>query len=233
MKVEQKFIQRFQELVDYESWIMQTRTAGNASGVYNGVAVLAPPYDHLNAEKVSQWGTSCLHLLKQVFGIESDYYINFKELFPHLTDWSTGTQSFKKALGVFKAAKEDYEHGYLFDARTLIEAEVFSDFLEQAEHLLGRGYYAPAAVVAGSVLEDGLRKLCQRNNVSLPAKATIDPMNVELVKAGIYNTLTQKSIIALADIRNKAAHGKWNEFDDKHVEQMISQVRTFMEAHFN
>jgi hypothetical protein len=114
----------------------------------------------------------------------------------------------------------------------LIEAEVFGDFLEQAEHLLKNGYYGPAAVITGCVLEDGLRKLCQRNNVSLPAKATIDPMNVELAKAGIYNTLSQKRITALADIRNKAAHGKWSEFNDEDVRQMISQVRSFMEDHF-
>lgn len=61
----------------------------------------------------------------------------------------------------------------------------------------------------------------------------MDPMNVELTKAGVYNTLIQKRITALADLRNKAAHGKWNEFDGTDVRQMIDQVRTFMENLFS
>ena len=36
----------------------------------------------------------------------------------------------------------------------------------------------------------------------------------------------------LAELRNKAAHGKWNEFTDKDVEGMLEDVRRFMEEHF-
>ena len=179
-----------------------------------------------------QWGVSCLHTFKRVFGDNSDHYSKFNALFPSFPQ-RLNYSTIKLALGILKAAKDDFENDRLFQTRILIEAEVFDDFLEQAEHLLKSGYYAPAAVIAGSVLEDGLRKLCQRKNVQLSAKATIDPMNVELVKAGVYNTLMQKRITALADIRNKAAHGKWDEFNDKDVEQMIAQVRTFMEDYFS
>jgi hypothetical protein len=58
-------------------------------------------------------------------------------------------------------------------------------------------------------------------------------MNAELAKAGVYNLLTQKKITALADLRNKAAHGKWTEFTPSDVEQMIAQIRAFMETHFS
>jgi HEPN domain-containing protein len=139
----------------------------------------------------------------------------------------------EKGLGILKAAKDDYENGYLFDTRTLIEAEVFDEFLEQAEELFKKGYYQPAAVIAGCVLEDGLRKLCVRNSTALSLKATIEPMNVELAKAGIYNKLIQKKITALADLRNKAAHGEWLEFTEKDVEDMIRDVRRFMEDYFS
>lgn len=37
-------------------------------------------------------------------------------------------------LGVLKAIREDVAKGYLTDVRSLIAAEVFSDFLEMAEH---------------------------------------------------------------------------------------------------
>ena len=57
-------------------------------------------------------------------------------------------------------------------------------------------------------------------------------MNSELAKAGAYNLLTQKNVTAMADLRNKAAHGKWTEFRKDDVQQMISQVRLFMTNHF-
>ncbi len=135
------------------------------------------------------------------------------------------------ALGILKAAHDDYEHGYLFEVRTLITAEVFDDFREQAEHLLANGYAGPAAVVAGSVLEDGLRKVCQRRNVPLDAKPKVDRMNADLAKDGVYNALTQHRITFLAAIRNKAAHGQWDQFTERDVADLVSGVRSLMEQH--
>ena len=164
-----------------------------------------------------------------MFSRDSDHYIQFNNIFPKFNDFTP----VKRGLGILRADKDDYENGYLFDTKTLIEAEVFDEFLEQAEELFKKGYYQPAAVIAGCVLEDGLRKLCVRNSITLPAKATIDPMNVELSKAGIYTKLVQKKITALADLRNKAAHGEWSEFTKKDVEDMIRDVRRFMEVYFS
>jgi uncharacterized protein (DUF433 family) len=105
----------------------------------------------------------------------------------------------------------------------------FDDFLKQAEHLIKNGFYAPAAIVVGSILEDCLRKVCQRNKIGVSTKDTIDPLNVKLGNAGVYDTVLQRRIAAIAEIRNKATHGKWDEILDKDVEEMISQVRDFLE----
>ena len=78
----------------------------------------------------------------------------------------------------------------------MIEAEVFDDFLEQAEHLLSQGYFTASTVIAGSVLEDNLRKFCVKNGISLSAKPKLDTMNADLAKAGVYNLLKQKQITA-------------------------------------
>jgi hypothetical protein len=67
-----------------------------------------------------------------------------------------------------------------------------------------------AAVIAGTVLETALRQLC------------LDRMNADLAKAGVYNSLMQKRITALAAIRNRAAHGKPNEFTRDDVSAMPS-----------
>lgn len=56
--------------------------------------------------------------------------------------------------GILRAVKSDLEAGFLQKIKLLVEAELFSDFLDMAEHLLQTGYYSPAASLAGAVLED-------------------------------------------------------------------------------
>lgn len=75
--------------------------------------------------------------------------------------------------GILLAAKEDYLRGLIVDPRTFISAEVFVDFLQQAEHLLDEEYKDPAAVIAGSVLEDGLRRLCDLLELEYAERDTI------------------------------------------------------------
>ncbi len=182
----------------------------------------------VDPELANQWGTSCLNLLSRVFGAQSVHYEQLETLFPELHLYSRASQ----ALGTLSAAEDDYEQAFLFETRTLIEAEVFDDFLEQSKYLLNSGYYQPAAVVVGSVLEDGLRKLCARQEIELSARPKLDTMNAALAKSGVYSKLTQKRITALADIRNRAAHGEWGEFTNGDVEAMLRDVRQFMETHF-
>lgn len=134
-------------------------------------------------------------------------------------------------IGVCES-EDDYESESLFSVKRLVEAELLDDFLDQAEHLLEAGYYQPAAVVAGCVLEDGLHKLCQANAVVMPDHPKLDWMNSELVKKGTYTKLVQKRITSIADLRNNAAHGRWTEFDKSDVEAMLRDIRDFMTKHY-
>ncbi|HEX8600997.1 MAG TPA: DUF4145 domain-containing protein [Chloroflexia bacterium] len=221
MNLDEKIINRFDALINQGLDVKKTYVSGVGRGYYGPSTV--------STEKAGQWGISCLNLLGRVFGKESDHYRRFDELYEKI--YLAG--STQKAFGILLGAKEDYENGYLFETRVLIQAEVFGDFLEQASHLLDHGYYGPAAVVAGSVLEDGLRKLCARNNITLTARPKLDTMNADLAKGGAYNLLTQQKVTALAALRNKAAHGEWTAFSAADVKLMIEQVHGFMEVHFS
>lgn len=221
MNIDKKIVDRLQELIEAGEKIEPLRIRSTPGAVSFGTPV--------DGQESNQWGISCLNILARVFGKDSDHYQKFDALFSGLHDWTP----VRNGVGIMRAAKDDYENGYLFETRVLIQAEVFDDFLEQAQHLFDSGYHAPAAVVAGSVLEDGLRKLCVRNGIILPAKPKLDTMNAELAKAGVYNLLVQKQITALADLRNKAAHGRWTEFTAADVQQMITQIRAFMTTHFS
>jgi hypothetical protein len=131
-------------------------------------------------------------------------------------------------MSVFAAAKEDFDGGHLRSVRTLVQAELFNTELEQATELLDKGYKVPSAVIAGTVLETGLRELCNRSSLSV---GKLDKMNADLAKAGTYNLLRQKQITALAEIRNKAAHGRPTEFTDADVKAMIADIERFLLDH--
>ncbi len=136
---------------------------------------------------------------------------------------------------ILKVVRSDYEAGYLSTVQELVHASVFADFLEMADHLLGEGYKDAAAVLSGGVLEEHLRKLCNKNGIDVddasgrPKKA--DTLNAVLTKAGAYEKLDQKSVTAWLDLRNKAAHAKYDEYDKAQVALMTQGVRDFLTRH--
>ena len=130
---------------------------------------------------------------------------------------------------------QDLKAGYLKSFSELIHADIFSEYIEMAEYLLEEGYKDPSAVITGSTLEEHLRKLCIKNGIDIeimskgklkPKKA--DSLNSELAKQGVYSKLEQKSVTAWLDLRNKAAHGKYKEYNENQVKQLIIGVRDFI-----
>lgn len=220
MRVDQKILQRMDELLTAGEKVLSTRKSPPRNTVGFDSSV--------NGQDAYQWFTSVQNLLVRVFGEESEHYKNFTAQNKKGLTYSPVF----RAQGILKAAKDDYEHEQLFDLKKIIEAEVFDDFLDQATALLEAGYFQPAAVIAGSVLEDGLRKLCVKGKIALPLKPKLDSMNAELAKSGLYNKLTQKKITAIADIRNNAAHGNWNQFEKQDVQEAISWIAQFMESNY-
>ena len=135
----------------------------------------------------------------------------------------------KRMSAVFLAIKEDFEGGYLVSYRSLVQAEVFSSELEQAEELLGNGYSTAAAVIAGAVLETALRDLCSAHAIE---HGSLNRMNDDLAKVGVYNANQKKQITSIAAIRNSAAHGKPEEFTKDQVRGMIDDIERFLAAAF-
>ena len=137
----------------------------------------------------------------------------------------------KQLVGVASSLRTAYASGYLQTIQELVHADLFGDFLQMAGYFLAEKYKDPAAVIIGGVLEEHLRKLCGRNGIAFadaagkPKKASI--MNDDLVKSNVYNNLHHKNVIAWLDLRNKAAHGKYTEYDQKQVENLLLSVQDF------
>ena len=119
----------------------------------------------------------------------------------------------------------------LTDFRQLIQAELFSDFLEMAEYLLNEGYKDASAVLLGAVLEDALRKLSNAREISTSnpngKPVAMDTMNIQFSKDGAYNALVKKQVTSWSNLRNDAAHGRYEEYDSGQVKQMMLFVQKF------
>jgi hypothetical protein len=134
-------------------------------------------------------------------------------------------------VGIAEALKTAYTSGYLHEIEELIHADLFADFLDMGDYLLGEGYKDPAAVIIGGVLEEHLRKLCLKNSIDITKNSHFkkaDTMNADLTNANVYNLLDQKNITAWLDLRNKAAHGKYTEYTDDQVKLALQGIRDFI-----
>ncbi len=138
-------------------------------------------------------------------------------------------------VGVVEALKADIEAGYLDTLRELLHSELFADFLEMSEHLLAEGYKDAAAVIGGSSLESHLRQLCSKHGLSVSeasAKGTrpkkADTLNSELAAASVYSKLDQKSVTSWLDLRNKAAHGCYEDYTKEQVALFLQGIQDFM-----
>jgi Tfp pilus assembly protein PilN len=143
---------------------------------------------------------------------------------------------------LLRGVKDDFEQGFLDDLATAIEAEIASNYMGQAEHLLAEGQrgkfdHVPAAVLAGAVLENSLRTICGQqqqpiaiNNSNGDFK-TLSPLVDDLKRAGVFNEAKAKQLRAWADIRNLAAHGEFTQFTRSDVEAMISGINNFLADH--
>ena len=103
------------------------------------------------------------------------------------------------------------------DAKLLVSAEVFADFLVQAEVLLEHDYKDAAAVIIRAVLEDGLRRICISKSISVNARAGVDDLSTALVRQNVITAIQKKEIDAKREIGNAAAHGRFDEFTKQDV----------------
>lgn len=148
---------------------------------------------------------------------------------------ATPAYSVRHLGGILQALRQDVAAGYTQTIEELIHAELFDDFLEMASELLAKKYTGPAAVVAGSVLEEHLRKLAGKHDVGrTDAKGrakSVEALSVELRDAGAFLEIRRKGIQSWYAQRTAGAHGKADTLLDSEVARMIDAIRDFVADH--
>ena len=188
--------------------------------------------DVMSEQKAFEMATRAYAAIERVSGVGSPYSRRAEAV--------RGYEQLKAArlVGIVSSLRADLTAGYLRTIEELIHGEMFGDFLDMAQHLLDSGYKDPAAVVAGSALESHLRQLAKRVGLSLEASGRkgiqpkkADQINTELAKAGAYSVLDQKNVTAWMGLRNKAAHGRYSEYQKEQVALMVNAIRDFITRH--
>lgn len=188
--------------------------------------------------EVATWTTRLGQLIRKLYGEKSQHFVSYDKALSTNNFYNLHSnyyEHFTQAFGVAKAVQHDIKAGLLVNFSSLVQAEVFADFLDMGEYLLNEGYKDAAAVIIGTVLEDGLRKLSERASLPLTSETgkslTMEPLNAQLAKAEIYSKLIQKQVTTWAHVRNKAAHGEFSEYTSDQVKMMLLFVQSFTAEH--
>jgi hypothetical protein len=177
--------------------------------------------------RYTQWTTSCLNLLDKL-SVSTNRFV---QEFEAWAKRSPGREvNLGGALGVLKAAREEYVRGFAIDYHLAVASAVFGDLLHQAEYLLHKGYLRAAAVLAGAALEEALRCRARAIPIQVSEKDTLVPLlhKLKAPDVGVITEVQAKTLEGVAKVRNDAAHGGPFEYPREEVERTLLEVQAIL-----
>lgn len=177
--------------------------------------------------KTTRWLTKCANL-SRLLGRFADPWMH------DLTcNRSNSLSEVEGLLATLHGIADLVDDGLLIPLEDLVFAEAFANLLEQADYLFSEGveYTLAAGVLGRAVLEEHLRRMCEREGCT-PTKnhPTINDYNVELYKANILDKAQMQQVTWLATVGNDAAHAKEALRRDD-VGRLLRDVREFIAKH--
>jgi hypothetical protein len=129
---------------------------------------------------------------------------------------------------------EEIEGGLLTTIENHAIAVTFDDFLDHGAEHLKYGRKNEAAVIAGIVFEDTIRRICRVLGLTESGIA-LDTLITELTKRDppVLTALKAKRARAAAGLRTSAAHAQWDEIDLGDVAPVIELTKELIGAHLD
>ena len=230
----QKYVDRLAELIEIGNNIATGTHKEWAGGNFITGENHYRSKEHLAFGPFVEWRAACVTILDAVVP-KSSLHRNAVDQFASLQNKPSAREY---GVSFLRAVKKDFEDGNFESLEAQIDAEISSDYLHQAEQLLIYGKsenksYIPAAVLSGAVLEHGLRSIAAGLQPPEPIEANgkalmLSGLIEALKKRQVYNELMAKQLRSWADIRNAAAHGKFDDFDEEQTKAMVSGIAGFL-----
>jgi hypothetical protein len=112
--------------------------------------------------------------------------------------------------GVLRRLLDDIKGGLLTTVENHATAVTFDDFLDHAAEYLKAGRKDEAAVIAGIVFEDTLRRVCRVREIA-ERNVPLATLIAQLVKRGVMTELKAKRARVARGLRPSTAHARWED----------------------
>jgi hypothetical protein len=211
------FKKRFGELADSFSQLQFHPNESGRSG------------KHVKTGDWKRWGTSAQSLVRAVYGEASPHYTNYNNAFNGCQGYEYEVMTLR---GIFLAAKDDFDGGYVFNVDLKVSGEVFGNFVMLARQALAEGHKDVAAVLACAALEDALKRFATAGGAEVDGK-TMPEVIGALKSRGLVSGAQKTMLDAMPRIRNHALHAEWAKLSEPHVNAVIGFVDQFLLTKFS
>lgn len=183
----------------------------------------------------SEWSgpgrlAEAVDFLRIYAGEKSSFYKQLSAVDPNMPDDILVKDIKSNLEGFISFVQNDLHSGISVERKAQID--VVSDILEQANNLLEtKGVHLAApTVIVGAALEEFLRNWIEEQGIDLGnKKPSLDSYSKLLRENDLITKQDSKDITSWAGLRNHAAHGDWEEVDDKkRISLMLEGVNLFM-----
>jgi hypothetical protein len=211
MRLDERILKRFNELEQATSQVTIIPRGQHTA-------------EHVDDGSWQRWSTSALNLLENAFGPQSVHLRNFRQIYDQFRHWRTDLEA---ARGVFRAAKEDYEGGYIFSLERAVSGEVFGDFVLLAKKSLDEGHKDVAAVLACAALEDALKRYAWAEGLHVDNEDMQQVVNA-LKSKGLVSGAQKTLLDTMPKIRDYAMHANWTKITPQDIGSVIGFVEQFL-----
>ena len=176
-----------------------------------------------------EWATSALNLVENTFGFDSVHARNFRKAYEECSGWTYEVDVIK---GIFRAAKTDFEGGYIFRLEQSLSGEILGDFVALARASLRDGNKDVAAVLACAALEDALKRHARQNGLTVDDKV-MQEVVAALKSKGVVSGAQKTLLDTMPKIRDYAMHANWDKLTSADVGSVIGFVEQFLLSNFS
>jgi hypothetical protein len=158
------------------------------------------------------------------------YYTRGQQLVSQAGSRQVATLSVSEMAAMLTRLLEEIQGGLLTSIENHAIAATFDDFLDHGAEFLKHGRKDEAAVIAGIVFEDTIRRVCRVLDV--PEKGVaLDTLITELARRDLLTALKAKRARAAAGLRTSAAHARWEQIEAGDVAPIIELTKELIAAH--
>ncbi|MGA2410704.1 MAG: hypothetical protein ABSG46_10000 [Candidatus Binataceae bacterium] len=179
--------------------------------------------EFVDAGAFREWRIGCLVFLREALGSDSAYAREYE-----FSCDSPYLSAAVRGRAILRAVREYIAFGRVARVEELVAAEIFNDLIAIAQRMFDRGHCAAAAVSAGAVVEDVMRRSAR--NRKIPFREDLDDaaaINRKLWQGGAYPVAVSRRVDGWIKLA-RAGEAAEDACGAESVAAMLKGVRDFV-----